>query len=757
MGQTKWFSTTYNTTSTATTYKVHFVNNEWSNWLEHPTKEGGDTATMDTQKAKGIATLSMVAQKLRIGDLHVSEYRFWRADELLTLLDESNSASYYQVQSALFDAYGWGGTLFVRPCPTRPRHGFVESRAVPRSDWFDQLKKIAKEAIAADPDAEIIVMPYIDKAPASAIITSANITVGAGNDGATSGKGAVTLPLATPRLKDTLGQEILAAASIGSDEDVYLELVNRRDHGYDLWSLVQLRAGPQLNGSVDFVPDEVTVKKVVVPKGTDLLEWESKVGSLPPGTVVYHEGGSLASHYGVHCVINKVPYLTSAKPKKGQVLAPTKGEAWGEEEYSRLALAIGAYEPMSLPGDPYKTSDQRAGLRLVLGGLHGLGSLMQSNSNESIRAAALAVSFGMRYFAALCIGEARHAEGGNTIGDVHRAHDLLNGYGADLPYSSEERAQVYADALDAAVSSYDKLARQTVAAMITFEQPGWAKSYGGKKWLVIARGTLRFYEDVRHFVLAPTEGNAQAMLNTFNRIVNLAHNGGFWLNKLIDQSAANRLAATPVFGFCYEHLPYLLRHPLKKRSNNIPPMKALVKEFRDHVAMSLSGMMPSFLGLSSTTVPHHPYTIRFKPGGKDTQEYVANIVREGYSVEVRAKKGKNLYRLLHSLGKNIKAGDDGYVEINYGSKDSYKVLGFYLPTRIRLKTLNQAVWGDVPSHPGAMWREYPELVTAILDLEGMAYGEERQEEHATEVSVGTSTSEVADNNDAIGTEAALSH
>lgn len=586
-----------------------------------------------------------------------------------------------------------GGVMFVRPCPTRPRHGFVDSRVVKNSF---QLATIARETLEADPEGELILMPYLIGTH-SAIVTSANVTLGLGNDGATSGRDAVTLPLPTPNLKKFL-HEGVKRADIHDDEDVYVELVHRATA--DCWYLTQLRAGPKLNGSIDYVPEDMTVAQVISPDGEDLLAWEQRVRELEPGTVVYHQGGGLASHFGVHCVINRVPYIVSFEPQAGQEITATKGKHWGEEEFERLALAIKAYEAVPLQADD--VTSQREAVAIVLGGLHGLGSLMQSNANESVRAAAMAISLGMRAFSALCLGEARHA-GANCKGDAASARAVLDELGEYLPAPDDERHGVYAAALD---WDYGRLARATAAALTVFERPGWDKSYGGRKWATISRATLTFMEDVRRFVLAPTEGNAQKMLTTFNRIVNLAHNGGFWLNKLISEGFANMLTEVPVFGFVNGTAYQLLREPLKKRELSLPSVRTLVRSLRDAMNEELAVVPPDLMPSHFITTSHTVW-VEF-PRGSRMDSTTARLVYGNFSTEFTVTPKSHLGRIFNVIREN-RHGDEYRFRVTPWAKPD-------APGKLMFKFPDLPADYALPREAAGVASDYPELVAALQEV-----------------------------------------
>lgn len=520
---------------------------------------------MHTQKARGIKQLESLRHLFyNLGSIYNTVVR---ADQVLEWPD------YVADQATAL-----GNPVFIRPCPSRPRHGFVESERLAGGMTTAQverrrkaLKRIAQAAVDADPDAELVIMPFIN-AKASAIVTSANITLGPGHDGATSGRDSVLLPLPTPDLLHASMAHSPNPEELGVEEgeDIYYEFLLQTGHASSY--VVQARTGPKLNGSADYVPEDTVVTQVVTPNTDNLLEWEHTVTEFPTGTVVHHPGGSLASHFGVHCVINRIPYLTGPEaPEVGSTIKATKGEPWGETEMERLAQAIRAYEVIDFPSH----ENLGHGVRMTLAGLHGLGHLMQSRHPTTIRAAAASIAMAIKLFGAICLGEARHF--GRHKKEQYALRTRATSHGLRFPHMEDARHEVYVEATG---YTYEKLVEWLAASEYAFSCAWWESGYGGKKWLVINRATLRFIEDVRQFLMAPTHGNMTRMLNTFNKIITLAHNGGFWLNKLIDHGHANAISQRPVIGFLTPLAYELLTMPLKARKLNIPDVRATVLNTR---------------------------------------------------------------------------------------------------------------------------------------------------------------------------------
>ena len=171
-----------------------------------------------------------------------------------------------------------GGCNFVRPCPQRPRHGFVDSRVI---ESATEARGIVWETYAADPDAELLAMPEF-RASWSAITTPGGISVGPFHDGATAGRDSVFFATASTvrqfskRLFDSDASEALASlrlACISDDEHPYVEVVGDAQRA----EAVQLRAGPPSGGSADSFPRTEQVREIyrVDGHGYDLVAFEA--------------------------------------------------------------------------------------------------------------------------------------------------------------------------------------------------------------------------------------------------------------------------------------------------------------------------------------------------------------------------------------------------------------------------------------------------------------------------------------------------
>ena len=409
---------------------------------------------------------------------------------------------------------------FVRPCPIRPRHGFVESRLVDAdlvSSPTDVIEAIFDEAKAADPQAELLIVPYVDSAY-NMVITPTRLAIGAGNDGATAGKGSITVPLMGEPFSE-ISQKLYDQASVDTrTEDPYFEAV--ADDGYKV-SFTQLRAGVKIPPAVgdDYIPKDMIVEEVIDASG-DLLEWESQVKRIKSGTVVCHVGGTLTSHYGVHCLYNNIPVLTSHRPSVGDFLQTKEKGAAPDPEAIKRGLSVGITIP--LRQDPRYVSDgeisARDAIKVLLVALHNAGAMGEKDGFWIGFAAAIMQRVGM----AASHGEARHK---------------------NIPKTGKvARPAVYKVALADFFASRETLG----AAQWSFQNLAWSSGYGGPKWAKCTEATIELDSSIREFLNDPSELQVGRLITKLNNAVNQAHNGGWWLNKFVGAELFDLAAAQSI-------------------------------------------------------------------------------------------------------------------------------------------------------------------------------------------------------------------
>lgn len=301
--------------------------------------------------------------------------------------------------------------------------------------------------------------PFL-RAQYNAIFAPGLVVVGPGHDGATSGRNAISLPLPSSWVDESRMAGLIAPGEVPYIEGVLTE---------GGWVLTQYRSGPPPTAG-DYIPERVKVERVVrVDEGMDLLEWEGLVKSLGKGAVVYHPGGSTASHYGVHCIACGVPYLTSMEPRIGDVLEPTNA-GWGRRESDALAEAIReAFERRD-------TEDNLLPLSLAL---------------------------------------------------VHRYSPRRCRLPVDVP-ADGERDDIYADALKFGI---EDVIRYLAIAKEDFSSAGWPRGYGGRRWANASSLALSYVRGIVSFLNRPSRRALGGLMQKANRLLHAVHNNGWYLNK----------------------------------------------------------------------------------------------------------------------------------------------------------------------------------------------------------------------------------
>jgi len=486
-----------------------------------------------TQKANGINHLSLVAQSLGRGIEWLSS----------SILSAKTVAESEETRRMLLNQFI--GNAFGRPCPVRPRHGFVDSRPIKYEPgdyamFMEDARNMALEVLEADPEGEIAFCNYIP-ADCNAILTESGVTIGPGNDGATAGRNAINIPIPSPGLPEIIAQK-KDRFGVREGEAAYLEFVDADDN---YLTLTQVRAGPKVEIADDYIPYSIKVGSyVTVNPEMNLLEWEAetKKYSTYRNFVVYHPGGSINSHFGVHCVINKIPYITSKEPAIGERLQKNSNVSWQQEDYDYVAKLARKYDALNHGRFFTKNSSKYASF--VLGGLHAVGSLMQSRSEYSFRVVAASMVAGARLFNAVSTGEVRHAHD-NTLGDSP-AREFWNE--ANLRETAlsghHSRNAIYERALTDK-NFMDSAADRVLGSYYCYSQPEWGDSYGGIPWAQCAASSFKFSKALAEFLLDPNQETITKALNEFNVLVNLAHNNGWWLNKVLNADQLQRCSNFP--------------------------------------------------------------------------------------------------------------------------------------------------------------------------------------------------------------------
>lgn len=456
---------------------------------------------------------------------------------------------------------------FARPCPHRPRHGYIDSRVVKSKEELDQL---AAEVFADDPSGEVMLTPVYHDVKYNAIWTPGLLTIGKGHDGATAGKDTVSVPL-SGRIPDHI-EALLEGSGVGKDEDPYIEAITVGG----TTKLTQLRAGPKGARLGNYIPAEIKVKEVIQTNGEDLLQWEAKIHALEgkTGVVVYHPGGSPADHYSVHCRCFSIPVMYDRKPEIGEVLDPTSNPTLDPSEV--IAGAVIAAQLMTK--DP-ESLDRAGWAELMLFGFHMSGAM----SGKASRLLGASVVSMIRLGMAALAGEARHCQS-------------VNGF--DLPTNRQEVWK----GMDG--KSLTEL-RASINELINVHLCGQFASsgFGGKKWAQCGVSLVPLFNGLEELAKAQSEAEFTAAINStvraLNVAVNQAHNGGWWMNKFVCQGVFDRLQINDPFWVCNEGLMARIveimtaEEPNTKRAIGIwqrwPPLHYNPPEVKD-VHMSYDSM-----------------------------------------------------------------------------------------------------------------------------------------------------------------------
>ena len=419
--------------------------------------------------------------------------------------------------------------IFARPCPIRPRHGFVESRIVESSD---DAVALFEEAKAIDHDAELLLMPYVE-AVANAIVTRTTIAIAPGHAGATAGERGLLLPWLGPGQRSET-EYLHREAGIREDEQPFYEAVFWPDGGKDEEFSVQpfftqLRAGPTVPPLRDMVPRRIVVRRVIVvdTRHVNLLDWEREVAGLDPSCdVVAIPGASLSCHAAVHALARGLAVFTSRIPSSGETLEPTL--VLPPCDYHAVLDGIGLAFALPLR----TTASQAMALRFALFGVHNAAAL----TGEYSLWIGLALGILARVPFAVLLGELRH--GGRGIRKA-----LVQALGIE----PSSRHEVYEAVLTKPAEELPPLIQLALVSDELFLVPSaWREQYGGRSWAQCARAWRSLLYALKRFSRMPNHTTYSMAVQRANYLVTLAHNNGWWFNKLLAAEDYNDAANNEV-------------------------------------------------------------------------------------------------------------------------------------------------------------------------------------------------------------------
>lgn len=495
-------------------------------------KVHSSAASAVTQKIRGLYAAPLVEAFTHANSQHSHLWRYAKAKDLLALGVEGTRA-------LLDGEFNGAQTMFIRPCPVTPRHGFVDSYAVPVKNLAEELIKTARKTVAVDPEAEIMITTYIN-AEANAVLTPTTFALGHGHDGATSGQSfAVFGPAPDPNYI----AQITNRASIADGDEPYVELVwdkvqNWTSGGY----IVQVRGGPVQVTARDYVPARVDKVKTVLTAthDTDLLAWEKLIANAEPGTVVYAPGLSLSAHAAVHAVMHQIPVLTTYAPAIGEAVEEIPAPVWTEDDYARLAKYIDEAEAhFANAGGVWQLNEAVLGVIA----LHTAAAQVEA-TDAQLRLLAYGSTLAAKAIAAASIGEARHTTHvTERFGDKRdfRGTPVHGVFQAAEDATREKRAAeqgvrpryarvrlnrniLYKRAFEA---SFDALERALYALVPLYRDRSWGgNAYGGPKWGAINAGARNMITALLRFKRLPTQKRWAKVVSHWNEAINREHNGG---------------------------------------------------------------------------------------------------------------------------------------------------------------------------------------------------------------------------------------
>lgn len=448
---------------------------------------------------------------------------------------------------------------FLRPCPKFAQHGFVDSRAVrikgrSSEEIEADFLTVFNEARDADPSAEVIVMPLLTSSY-SACLTPVSLAIGPGNDAATSGHNCLTFGVHQANV--SLG--LLTDSGVPSKEgDVpYLEMVEHKGRT----ELVQVRSGPAVPRTPDFIPVPMVVKRIVEAVGT-LTEWKKIAESLSgeEGVVVAHyPGGTMGSHYGAHCLEHRVAIMTSRNPVIGEFL-----EQAGQDFSKTIPSDVGRWISLCLDSD---WCNQVGGSRYLdsihqmLFGAHNYAFCVPEVASRTLGAG---IAAALRLGTIAVLGELRHYRPGKRKLQRQTVY-----------YRYWNRTLLGRSRLSKAVNAFN-------------DKAAWEGSFGGEKWRECAQLTIDLWNASTDLAHDPTDETVLKAATALHDLVNAAHNNGWMFNKFANSSEFDsaatgdflfyRASARAMFALTQANIPDLNSGLLKLRKlRGLKPAKPLLK------------------------------------------------------------------------------------------------------------------------------------------------------------------------------------
>lgn len=479
------------------------------------------------------------------------------------------------------------GKVIARPCPVTPRHGFVESRIV---TTVKDLQDVCQETYAADPRGEVLVMPFIENATYSAVLTDTGLSIGSGCDGATAGKDAVLVPCISniaQWIDEQLGSitrtsparplTLLRSRYIGYTKSLqrqpYIELVGN--------SIVQARYGPvATEGATCYHPEgkhRAVFTHIWEPSVGDLnnfalfeRELQARIADARSDDqllCLYLPKGTLSCHAAVQGICFGAAVVTGP-------IAPYSGlsvefKELGKTPQRVMDIRQAVARGLTLGQETLLPFGQRPGAVLwaaaVIQGMAGV--LVTPQSAQFI---AVAGTILLRAGLIACFGEHRHFNGG-----IESSADTQTPLG---PVSPGMKSPLMQKPVKASRSTYymatcrpTLLASTGLYALLgkvqamenDFRDCVWSSSMGGAAWgdctgavkaLLTSYMRLKFHRIPTSFhyygpiKVSPTGATLKeirAFIACANRLLTVAHNNGRCLTKFVSTTQLTGISRAP--------------------------------------------------------------------------------------------------------------------------------------------------------------------------------------------------------------------
>jgi hypothetical protein len=221
--------------------------------------------------------------------------------------------------------------------------------------------------------------------------------------------------------------------------------------------------------------------------------------------------------------LNKVPIFSKRKPEIGvtyrmcECKPAPKGVEWcptcdgfasivPELDVDETLKGFSQGIALDIPYERNVDHPERDGIavKFLLGALHNVSFFGKKES----RLLGVGIALTIRLALCACFGEARHKSNPTGL----------------------SRDQIYKKAW-ADVADYVKRFNE---ARKKFYEKGWRPGFGGKAWAVCADATADLWNLTVKFVRSKSREDLTKVVESFNKVVDCAHNNGWWFNKFVD-------------------------------------------------------------------------------------------------------------------------------------------------------------------------------------------------------------------------------